>query len=245
MTWTGVTVTALLTVGCASAQNADTKATCESAISRLLELCTNHPACRQNLTEVNKAEELEGCKRNDGNNESKLECFTNLKRIEDVGACRKLKPKEEMTHEAIDRLDMIYRASAHYYTAPRVAAGTGLKIECQFPVNQPMTPDVRNTACCGGTKDRDNDNRCDVDTSQWTSPTWSALNFQMNDQHYYGYTYESSGTDANARFTVSAYGDLDCDGVLSTFQRFGFADSSSNGECALGKSTFYKNKELE
>ncbi len=151
------------------------------------------------------------------------------------------------TTEAIDQLDKIYKSSSHYYAAPRVAAGTGLKIECQFPASQVMTPDVTGKKCCGGANDIDGDDRCDVNTAQWTTETWSALNFQMNDQHYFGYTYESSGTLAAAQFTVTANADLDCDGILSTFQRFGYGDeSASHAECSMkGSSAFYIDNETE
>ena len=151
------------------------------------------------------------------------------------------------TTEAIDQLDKIYKSAANYYTAPRVARGTGVKLPCQFPRTQALTPDVRNKACCGGKLDRDGDNRCDVDTTQWVSATWSALNFQMNDQHYFGYSFTSSGTLANAKFTASAHADLDCNGVLSTFERYGYGDSSaSHAECSMkGSSAFYKNNETE
>jgi len=151
------------------------------------------------------------------------------------------------TTEAIDQLDKIYKSSSHYYTAPRVAAGTGLKIECQFPANQVMTPDVTSQRCCAKAGDTDADDRCDVDTTQWTTETWSSLNFQMNDQHYFGFTYASAGTIAAARFTATANADLDCDGTLSTFQRFGYGDeSASHAECSMkGSSAFYKNHETE
>ncbi len=152
------------------------------------------------------------------------------------------------TTEAIDELDKLYKSSSHYYTAPRVEKGTGLKIKCQFPVNQVMTPDVTSKKCCAGAAgDTDGDDRCDVDTTQWTTPTWSALNFQMNDQHYFGYTYQSAGTVAAARFTATANADLDCDGTLSTFQRYGYGDeSASQAECSMkGSSAFYKDSETE
>ena len=151
------------------------------------------------------------------------------------------------TTEAIDQLDKIYKSASNYYTTPHVARGTGSKIDCQFSASQGMTPDVSNKNCCGGALDSDDDDRCDVDTSKWTTETWSALNFQMNDQHYFGYAFESSGTLANAKFTASAYADLDCDGELSTFQRYGYGDASaSSAECSMkGSSAFYKDKELE
>ncbi len=258
MKWTvrAITLVTVLTVGCAGTQTADKqkapKATCETAVSRFLELCPKHPECKKDIHHLNKADIVATCKRENNDNHEFLACVTAVESIEDIDKCKTIKSTtkktaRQKTHEAIDRLDMIYRASAHYYTAPRVAAGTGLKIKCQFPANQPMTPDVRNKACCGGTMDIDNDNRCNVDTTQWTTPTWSALNFQMNDQHYFGYRYESSGVGAAARFTASAYADLDCDGVLSTFQRFGYGDTpDSDGYCSMkSSSAFYKDKELE
>ena len=151
------------------------------------------------------------------------------------------------TTEAIDHLDRIYKSASNYYTAPRVARGTGMKLPCQFPATQGLTPDVRGKACCGGRLDGDGDNRCDVDTTQWTTATWSALNFQMNDQHYFGYAFESTGTLVNAKFTARAHADLDCDGTLSTFERYGYGDASaSHAECAMkGSSAFYKDNETE
>jgi len=151
------------------------------------------------------------------------------------------------TTEAIDQLDKIYKSSSTYYAAPRVEKGTGTKIECQFPSNQGMTPDVSAKKCCAGALDTDKDDRCDVDTAKWTTDSWSALNFQMNDQHYFGYVYTSSGTIANAKFTAAAHADLDCDATLSTFERYGYGDATaSHAECSMkGSSAFYKNNETE
>ena len=153
----------------------------------------------------------------------------------------------QKTSEAIDRLDMIYKSASNYYTTPMVTKGTGTKIDCQFPANQGMTPDVTRKKCCGGVNDRDGDDRCDVNISQWATPTWSALNFQMNDQHYFGYSFTSRGTLSAAKFTAAAHADLDCDGVLSTFERYGYGDeTASHAECSMkGSSAFYKNKPSE
>ena len=151
------------------------------------------------------------------------------------------------TTEAIDQLDKIYKSASNYYTAPRVASGTGAKLQCQFPNNQDMTPDVSNKRCCGGAQDTDKDDRCDVDTSKWTTPTWSALNFQMNDQHYFGYHFSSQGTLSAAKFTAKANADLDCDTTLSTFERYGYGDeTASHAECSMkGSSAFFKDSETE
>ena len=174
-------------------------------------------------------------------------CKDDKKDDADKKAERKKARLQAKTQEAFDNLDKIYVSASNYFGVPRVAKGTGAIIDCQFPATQGMTPDVTGKLCCGGRYDADKDDRCDVDTARWTTATWSALNFQMNDQHYFGYAFESSGTLGNARFTASAYADLDCDGDLSTFQRFGYGDpSATHAECSMkGSSEFKKHNEFE
>ena len=150
------------------------------------------------------------------------------------------------TTEAIDYLDVMYKGASNYYSMPRVAVGTGLKLPCQFPKSVKPTPDISKKSCCGPPLDKDNDGRCDVNTQSWAHETWSALNFQMNDQHHFSYSFTSSGVGKNAKFTAAAHADLDCDGVFSTFERYGYADESEDGFCVMkGSSAFYKNKETE
>ncbi len=151
------------------------------------------------------------------------------------------------TTEAIDQLDKIYKSAAVYYGTPQIAKGTGIALDCSFPGSQGMTPDVSAKKCCGGALDADKDDRCDVDVSKWTNAQWSALNFQMNDQHYFGYTFSSAGTLATAKFTAAANADLDCDTTLSTFERYGYGSADArHADCAMkGASAFYKNNETE
>jgi len=149
------------------------------------------------------------------------------------------------TTEAVDEIDKIYKGAAVYFMTPKVGAD-GTRLPCQFPASTGPTPAG---SCCNakGGPDRDGDDRCDVDPNAWNTPTWSALSFQMADQHYFVYTFESSGTGSAAKFAVSAYADLDCDGVMSTFQRLGFADPAmTDGDCALqGQAAFYVENETE
>ena len=151
------------------------------------------------------------------------------------------------TTEAIDQLDKIYKSAGVYYATAQVIKGTGAKLECRFPTGQGMTPDITSKKCCGGAQDTDKDDRCDVDTTKWTTATWAALNFQMNDQHYFGYVFASTGTLKDAKFTASAHGDLDCDTTLSTFERYGYgAEDARLADCSMkGASAFYKNNETE
>ncbi len=150
------------------------------------------------------------------------------------------------TTEAIDELDKIYKGASFYYTSPHVDA-TGKRIFCQFPADQGVTP---GTTCCGllGGKDEDQDGRCDSNSTVWNSKTWSALTFQITDQVYFVYSFDTDGEVLQAaEATANAHADLDCDGTQSTFQRLIKGDPQANyAECAsVGASAFFVDNETE
>ena len=137
---------------------------------------------------------------------------------------------DERTKEALKRLDMISKGAMFYYATPHVL-DTGQKVPCQFPATQGPTPAVG--TCCGGIHDGDRDTRCDYNPALWDEETWSALSFQMADQHHYSYEIKSSGTLKDAKMEIFAYGDLDCDGKVSTFKRTIAGDPQANfAECS-------------
>ena len=149
------------------------------------------------------------------------------------------------TTEAIDQLDKIYKGAAVYYATPKVNKA-GIKLECQFPASQGVTP-LQGTCCYGVGPDSDGDNRCDNTHDYWSEPTWSALSFTIHDQHYFVYAFDSDGTLKEAQFTATAHADLDCNTIMSTFQRMGFGDPHATlAECTLqGSSAFYVENETE
>jgi len=51
----------------------------------------------------------------------------------------------------------------------------------------------------------------------WDSPTWRTLDFAFDAPHAYSFAFESSNTAARSTFTARARGDLDGDGVTSSF----------------------------
>ncbi len=80
-----------------------------------------------------------------------------------------------------------------------------------FPESAPLTP----AAVPRGTKDVD-------PPGTWDHPTWVALEFRATPEsvpHAYAFSFESSGSG----FVGQAHGDLDGDGVLSTFEVKGTA----------------------
>ena len=149
------------------------------------------------------------------------------------------------TTEAIDQIDKIYKGASVYYMEPKINK-LGTKLLCQFPGNQGVTP--VNRQCCNEANDDDNDDRCDSAPTIWTTDVWSSLKFQISDQHYYAYQFDSNGeVMQGAEFTVTAYGDLDCDDTYSTFQRMGFGDDqATESECTpKGSAAFYVENETE
>jgi len=79
------------------------------------------------------------------------------------------------------------------------------------------------------------------DPSWWEHATWRTLDFEISEPHRYIYEYTSSGEGNDAMFSISAYGDLDCDGTTSLFRRFGVVQ---NGE-VQGSAGLYIENELE
>ncbi len=120
------------------------------------------------------------------------------------------------TSEATVQINKLYVASRSYIMEDAVARGSTTPLAHQFPDTAPLTPAV---SCCAfpGRK-------CPPSPAQWTLTTWDQLKFAVDDPHYYQYEYESTGTAGagpGSRFTARALGDLDCDGVLSTFEMTG------------------------
>ena len=72
--------------------------------------------------------------------------------------------------------------------------------------------------------------------SDWNAAGWSCLKFNMDNPQYYAYQY----TSADPAFSGSAYGDLNGDGVTSTFSLAGQVD---NGQAHLAPAMAETNPE--
>ena len=141
-----------------------------------------------------------------------------------------------LTYEATMNLLKLSDGSVLYY-----ANHSGGQKAGQFPPSTQGSTPARSELGPG----------CDTPmrTQGWeSSPTWSALEFGVADPHYFVYQYDSSGrgneSDGrgnSAQFTASAFGDLDCDRIYSTFCRFGIVEE---GE-VRGSSGIYISNELE
>jgi len=138
--------------------------------------------------------------------------------------------RRSKTSEATMNLRKLLDASVAYYHETQRATGVG-----RFPATVALTPE--RPACQGDTSVKITPRPGD-----WDHPSWAALAFEVSDPHYYHYEYVSEGSGATARFTARALGDLNCDGVLSTFERIGFIDEEGNVNGGAG---IFKRNELE
>jgi type IV pilus assembly protein PilA len=79
-----------------------------------------------------------------------------------------------------------------------------------FPPSAPMTPPTPPRG------------RCEADpTELWDRPTWVALDFRpapAGQPHCFAFAFDSTPSPARSTFRAHAHGDLDGDGITSTFE---------------------------
>lgn len=118
------------------------------------------------------------------------------------------------TQEAILNLSKLVRVSDVYFVKPKPGAG-GERLLCQFPTGEIRTTLAK--SCCDPTVN-DGEGRCDPKKIEWNRSLWKTLRFELDEPHWFIYEVKATGTLADARLEVSAYGDADCDGEYSTFR---------------------------
>jgi type IV pilus assembly protein PilA len=148
--------------------------------------------------------------------------------------------RKAKTAEATTNVKKIYDGARSYFEEESVARNSITPIPKQFPnsANGGAFEPAEGGCCGGGTGDK-----CAPNPALWATPEWNALKFSMDDPHYYSYQYTSSGLGTDSEFLAAASGDLNCDGVFSTFEMIGQvqdADGSVTGSAGL-----YRNRELE
>jgi len=139
--------------------------------------------------------------------------------------------KKARSTEARMHVEKIYNGARLYWMEPHSLPGVVGSLPSQFPASHAATPALRCcvTAGAGG--------RCMPEPTQWQDPTWTGVQFSMDDPHYYQYELTSGANE----FTARALGDLDCDGVMSSFSMIGRVDA--NG--VFGLAAMNRRDELE
>ncbi len=145
--------------------------------------------------------------------------------------------RRSKTVEATMNVRKMFDSSVSYFEGEH-ADTKGNALAKQFPTNSGPSPGASATAaCCGQAGDK-----CKPAPTNFQSDTWSSLNFSVDDPFYFGYQYDSAGTETSANFQAWAFGDLDCDKILSTYERSGsvMSDRSVSGGGGL-----YSKNEIE
>lgn len=144
--------------------------------------------------------------------------------------------------EVLDVLQRIYRGAAVYYSRDDRLTRTATPVPCQFPASQGVTP-IEGTCCARqGGPDGDRDDLCDASPTTWNDPdgVWSSLGVRLVEPHAFVYSFTTHGTLAAPRFTASAFGDMDCDTIQSTFQVIAFTqDQDEPCDLPLPKALVY------
>ncbi|HRC56482.1 MAG TPA: prepilin-type N-terminal cleavage/methylation domain-containing protein [Kofleriaceae bacterium] len=94
-----------------------------------------------------------------------------------------------------------------------------------------VTPALTPAAdCC--TQNDGGKKKCAVAAANWAVAAWQALDFQLDEAHYFQYQY--TGVAAGDSYAAAAVGDLDCDGTTITYALAG-AVTNGNPSSALTK----------
>ena len=107
--------------------------------------------------------------------------------------------------EANESLQKIMIGAKSYYMAEQWGA-TGNYLPMAFPTNITKTP--AKPTC----------DRQITPTASWDANGWAPIRFALVEAHYFSYDFSSNAsTGTAAKYTAYAYGDLDCDGLQSTY----------------------------
>ena len=119
--------------------------------------------------------------------------------------------RKSKTIEAVEALDKIKVGARQFYVSDHWDEQGNL-LPKRFPTTTARTPAQ---VPCGK-----HFSSADI----WGKEGWKGLHFALTDPHYYAYEFKSSGTGKDAVYTARAFGDLDCDGRLSTYEIRGRVD---------------------
>lgn len=127
--------------------------------------------------------------------------------------------------EPIDGLERMVKSA--------VAYAEGRPQEIRFPPSAPLTP----AQVPRGVRSAD-------PPEAWEHLTWRSLNFRFEEPHAFAFQFESQQEPQTQamRFIAAAHGDLDGDGMLSTFEVYGEAKA---GEAARVLPGMFVDREVE
>lgn len=133
------------------------------------------------------------------------------------------------TTEAVSSVSSLATAAARYYdesdaTQPAGAAPQAIHAMRHFPPSS-RVPVPEDPLTVRGRRYQSN-------LADWSASPWKDLRFSIVQPQCYQYSFDSDGAGVNAKATVMAQGDLDGDGVRSTYSLSIAPDQSLTAQVA-------------
>lgn len=119
------------------------------------------------------------------------------------------------TAEAVGSVTAIAEAAASYYDTSDGNQPVGTTADAAHamrhfpPSSKPSVPPELESVSA---------RRYQSSIADWTASPWRELRFSIPQPQYYVYSFESQGSGASAKAIVTAHGDLDGDGITSTYR---------------------------
>jgi type II secretory pathway pseudopilin PulG len=123
--------------------------------------------------------------------------------------------RHSKTTEAIAQTTAIAQAACAYYnesdsTQPAGTKPDAAKAMRHFPLSSRASVPADESAVRG--------KRFQSGVGDWSKSPWLEMGFKIMTPQYYAYSFDSHGSGPSAQATATAHGDLDGNGVKSTFR---------------------------
>jgi type IV pilus assembly protein PilA len=119
------------------------------------------------------------------------------------------------TAEAVGNVGAIAQAAAAYYNDSDAHQPAGTKPE-QAKAMRHFPAPARQTVPSDPAAVRGKKYQSAI--GDWSVSPWTELQFKITQPQCYAYNYDSAGSGSSAIATITANGDLDGDGILSTYR---------------------------
>lgn len=119
------------------------------------------------------------------------------------------------TAEAVGNVAALGQAAAAYYNDSDAHQPAGTRPE-QAKAMRHFPPSSRQTVPADF--DSVKGKKYESSIGDWSASPWTELQFKVNQPQYYAYGFEAEGSGPDAHATATATGDLDGNGVRSTYR---------------------------
>ena len=132
--------------------------------------------------------------------------------------------KRSKASEASSILERLERRAQSYYL------GSGGDGTCEFPPSAGPAPAKR--SCCAF-NDGNGGAKCPATPKWWDAPGWKALDFQLDEDHYFAYETINQSTDKQDVFIIRATTDFTCGGPKHTVEVTLMGKDDGKGNCSI------------